>query len=100
MGDSFTGMFSYDTNMAPSAPEYQPAVPAQGSYINYDGYVRADLTDVQSGYVYRSDPEWTFLAASVADNASTLLGDDAPFLKPAHPGRRRASTTSCFSSTT
>jgi hypothetical protein len=70
MGDTFTGSFTYSTNLVLSS--YQPAPPATGSYLMYEGYQYRSTIQFTSGYRY--DGEGPFV--QVANNASTFSSWD------------------------
>lgn len=70
MGDSFTGSFTYSTDLALSS--YQPTPPVAGTYLMYAGY--EDRSSIQFASGYRYEAKGSLI--QVANNASTFSGWD------------------------
>lgn len=73
LGDTWSGSFTYDYDMVLSQG-YQPAQPAEGSYLLYKGLMSTTIKNANTGFEFQSSPDLNWLALMQIRNS--LPGKD------------------------
>lgn len=75
IGDSWTGTFSYDTDM--QLGTYQPPQPAQGAHTMYKGFAQTTIKDARTGLSFESTLPYPWSTGSlIIWNEATNVGSD------------------------